>query len=159
MKTQFTEDLENNKLIATRTLNAPIEKVWKAWSTPELLCQWWAPQPYTCQIDHMDFKVGGYWMYVMIGPEGDQHRGRVDFINIEEHALIEGEDYFCDEKGNPAGGMEPMHMEVKFSSDGNTTTILSTTTFASAETMKEMAKMGMVEGWELAMNQLEELVG
>ena len=158
MKTVFTEDLENNRLIAERTLNASVEKVWEAWKDPEILCQWWAPQPYICKISFMDFKEGGYWMYNMIGPEGDEHRGRMDFHKITEFNLIEADDYFCDEEGQPIGEMEPMQFKAEFNSDGNSTTIKTITTFASAETMKQMAEMGMAEGWELAMNQLQDLL-
>lgn len=157
-KTSFTENLEDNQLIAVRTFNASVEKVWKAWSNPDILCQWWAPLPYTCKIDHMDFREGGYWIYNMIGPEGDVHRGRMDFIKMKEHQMFEAEDYFCDEHGEKAGDIPPMQLEVTFEGSGTTTTITSTTTFASPEAFKQMAEMGAAEGWELAMNQLEGLL-
>ncbi|WP_421764732.1 SRPBCC family protein [Ekhidna sp.] len=157
-KTTFTEDLENNRLIAVRTFDVAVEKVWKAWSDPAILCQWWAPQPYTCQIDEMDFKEGGYWIYNMVGPEGDVHRGRMDYLKIEPHERLEAEDYFVDEDGNASTGIPPMQMSVKFDSNGSSTTVTSITTFASAEAFKQMAEMGMAEGWELACNQLEALL-
>ncbi|MEP0987541.1 SRPBCC domain-containing protein [Ekhidna sp.] len=157
-KTTFTEDLENNRLIAVRTFDVPVEKVWKAWSDPAILCQWWAPQPYTCQIDEMDFKEGGYWIYNMVGPEGDLHRGRMDYLKIELHKQLEAEDYFVDEDGNASTGIPPMQMSVKFDSNASSTTVTSITTFASAEAFKQMAEMGMAEGWELACNQLEALL-
>lgn len=157
-KTTFTEDLENNQLIAVHTFNAPVEKVWKAWSDADILCQWWAPMPYTCRIDAMDFKEGGHWIYNMIGPEGDVHRGRMDFLRIEEFAELEAEDYFCDENGEKAGDIPPMHLQVTFDSDGTSTTVTSTTTFASPEAFRQMAEMGAAEGWELACNQLEEVL-
>lgn len=157
-KTTFTEDLENNQLIAVRKFDAPVEKVWKAWSDPDILCQWWAPQPYVCKIDKMDFKEGGYWIYSMTGPEGDVHRGRMDYLKIEPHKQLEAEDYFVDQDGNASTGIPPMQMSVKFDSDGSSTTVTTITTFASAEAFKQMAEMGMAEGWELACNQLEALL-
>ncbi|MEM7297492.1 MAG: SRPBCC domain-containing protein, partial [Bacteroidota bacterium] len=90
-KTTFTENLEDNQLIATRQFNAPVEKVWKAWSNKEFLCQWWAPAPYVCEILSMDFKEGGYWMYTMTGPEGDVYRGRMDYLVMKELEVIEAE--------------------------------------------------------------------
>ncbi len=157
-KTTFTEDLENNRLIAVRKFNAPVEKIWRAWSDAEILCQWWAPQPYTCTIDFMNFKEGGYWIYNMIGPEGDVYRGRMDYLKIEEFVRIEAEDYFCDEKGEKSGDIPPMQLTATFESDGRITTVTSTTTFASPEAFKQMAEMGAAEGWDLAFNQLEELL-
>ncbi len=157
-KTTFTEDLENNQLIAVRRFNASVEKVWKAWSDPDILCHWWAPQPYTCKIDFMEFKVGGHWIYNMIGPEGDIHRGRMDFLEMQEFKSITAEDYFCNEKGEKAGEIPPMQLTVTFEEEGSSTIVTSITTFASAEALKQMAEMGAVEGWELAMNQLEGLL-
>ena len=157
-KTTFTEDLENNRLIAVRKFNAPVEKVWKAWSEAHLLCQWWAPLPYICKIDAMDFKEGGYWIYNMIGPEGDVHRGRMDYLKIEEHNRLEAEDYFVDEDGNAVAEMPPMKLMVTFDEEGGTTTVTSTTTFASADAFKQMAEMGMTEGWELACNLLDDVL-
>ena len=158
MKTTFTEDLENNRLIAKRSFAASVDKIWKAYSDPAILCQWWAPAPYTCKTESMAFKAGGHWQYVMVGPEGDEHRGRIDYIRITPNEVIEGEDYFCDEQGNPNPNFAPMHMLMTFLSEGATTTIESVTTFADAESMKQMTEMGMTEGWDLAMNQLEALL-
>ena len=157
-KTTFTEDLENNRLIAVRTFNAPVHKVWKAWSDAALLCQWWAPLPYVCKIDEMDFKEGGYWIYNMIGPEGDVHRGRMDYVKIDEFRSLEAEDYFIDEDGNAVAEFPPMKLAVTFKEEEGNTVVTSTTTFASAESFKQMAEMGAAEGWELACNQLDKLL-
>ena len=157
-KTTFTEDLENNRLIAVRTFEAPVEKVWKAWTRADLLCQWWAPAPYVCEIQKMDFKEGGFWMYTMTGPEGDVYRGRMDYLKIVEFERMEGEDFFCDEEGNKAGDIPPMLLTVTFESEGTSTVVTTTTTFASAEAFKQMAEMGAAEGWELSLNQQEELL-
>jgi len=159
MKTTFTEDLENNRLIAVRALNASVEKVWNAFKDPDMLCQFWAPAPYICKIDAMDFKEGGYWIYNMIGPEGDVHRGRMDYLKIIEFESIEAEDYFIDENDQKSPDIPPMQLTLTFTKDGDSTKVTSITTFASAEAMKEMAEMGAAEGWELAMNQLEGLIG
>ena len=158
MKTTFTEDLENNKVIAVRTLNAPVAKVWNAWSHADILCQWWAPLPYTCKIDYMDFKEGGYWIYNLIGPEGDVHRGRMDYLKIVNHQRIEAQEYFCDEDGVVIPDFPPMQQEIKFESVGQGTKVTATTTYASEEAMRQMAEMGAAEGWELAMNQLEGML-
>lgn len=157
-KTIITEDLENNRLIIERAFNAPIEKLWKAWSDPAIMCKWWAPEPYVCYIHEMDFRVGGYMRYDMTGPEGDVYKGRMDFLRIDEFTGYETEDFFCDENGEKAGDIPPMKLKVTFDVDGETTKVTTTTTFASAEAMKQMAEMGAAEGWKLSMNQLEELV-
>ncbi|MEP1095050.1 MAG: SRPBCC domain-containing protein [Cyclobacteriaceae bacterium] len=157
-ETKFTEKLESNQLIGVRTFNAPVAKVWKAWSDPEILCQWWAPSPYVCDIKAMDFREDGHWIYTMTGPEGDIHRGRMDFLKMEENKMFEAEEYFCDENGEKAGDIPPMHLSVIFEDNGENTIITSTTTFASPEAFKQMAEMGAAEGLDIAFSQLEELL-
>ena len=157
-KTIFTEDHENNRLVAVRRFEAPIEKVWNAWSDADLLSKWWAPAPYTCEIHTMEFYAGGFWMYTMNGPEGDAYTGRMDFLNIVKLEKIEAEEYFCDEKGEKAGDIPPMHLDVIFESDGVSTTVTATYTYASPEAFEQMVQMGAAEGWDLSCNQLEALL-
>ena len=157
-KTTFTEDLENNRLIAVRTFAAPVEKVWEAWRNADLLRQWWAPQPYTCKIDAMDFRVGGYWIYNLNGPEGDSYRGRMDYLEIVDHERIVGEEYFCDEKGEKTDDVPPMQLEVTFEAEEESTSVTATYTYVSPEAFQQMVQMGAAEGWDLSCNQLEELL-
>ena len=157
-KTTFTEDLENNRLIAVRTFAVPVEKVWKAWSEADLLSQWWAPLPYTCTIDVMDFREGGYWIYNLNGTAGDSYRGRMDYLKIVTFERLEAEEYFCDEQGNKEGDVPPMKLEVVFEASENSTSVTATYTYASPEAFQQMVQMGAAEGWELSCNQLEELL-
>ena len=46
MKTTFTKDVANNKMFITREFAGTVEDVWKAWTDPKLLDQWWAPKPW-----------------------------------------------------------------------------------------------------------------
>ncbi|MFD2144274.1 SRPBCC domain-containing protein [Mucilaginibacter antarcticus] len=67
--TEITEDLANKKLNVTRTFNAPIDQVWKAWTDDTLLDKWWAPRPWKAETKSMNFTEGGTWLYSMVGPE------------------------------------------------------------------------------------------
>ena len=49
----------NKKIKVTREFDAPLDKVWKAWTEQELLDQWWAPLPWTSKTIKMDFRNGG----------------------------------------------------------------------------------------------------
>lgn len=55
------ENTENRELKMTRTVKAPIELVWKTWTEPEYLVQWWGPNDHTTTIHKMDFREGGEW--------------------------------------------------------------------------------------------------
>jgi uncharacterized protein YndB with AHSA1/START domain len=49
----------DRELVLTRLINAPCEKVYRAWTEPELLKQWFAPKPYTTPIVEIDVRPGG----------------------------------------------------------------------------------------------------
>ncbi len=54
--------MENRReLKMTRTVKAPIDLVWKAWTEPELIAQWWGPYNHTISIHKMGFREGGEW--------------------------------------------------------------------------------------------------
>jgi uncharacterized protein YndB with AHSA1/START domain len=55
----------------SRTLNAPIELVWEAWTNPEHIAKWWGPDGFTNTITTMDMVPGGEWNLVMHGPDGN----------------------------------------------------------------------------------------
>jgi len=61
---------DSKTLTITRTLNAPRALVWKMFSDPYHLAQWWGPEGYTNRVERLDFRTGGSWLHVMIGPDG-----------------------------------------------------------------------------------------
>src|SRR5689334_8689979 len=60
----------DRELIITRQLNAPVELVWKVWTDPDHIKNWWGPNDFTNTISKMDIKAGGEWDLVMHGPDG-----------------------------------------------------------------------------------------
>lgn len=69
----FTVNKENNTIHIRREFDAGPELVWQAWTTAELLDQWWGPEPWKAETRTMDFREGGTWLYAMVGPEGERH--------------------------------------------------------------------------------------
>ena len=95
----FVVDKENNKVKVTREFAAPLSKVWTAWTQKELLDQWWAPKPWKTRTKTMEFKAGGFWLYAMVGPEGEEHWCRADYESISPMKSFKGLDAFCDANG------------------------------------------------------------
>ena len=60
-------------LVITRTLRAPRALVWKMFSDPFHLAQWWGPKSFFNRIEQLDFRTGGSWLHVMIGPDGKEY--------------------------------------------------------------------------------------
>ncbi|MFB8368034.1 SRPBCC family protein [Pseudarthrobacter sp. NPDC055928] len=63
MDVTFPSDEE---ILITRTLNAPRDLVYRAWTTPELVRKWWPGRRGEMTLMEMDFRVGGAWRYVMV---------------------------------------------------------------------------------------------
>ncbi len=65
------------ELRMTRELDAPRERVWKAWTDPKLLAQWWGPNGVTMPIVEFDARVGGkIYMVMLAGPQLGTMKGQ-----------------------------------------------------------------------------------
>lgn len=72
----------DREIVIARVLDAPRERVWKAWTQPEHVAQWWGPDGFTTTIGTMDFRVGGVWKLVMHGPDGTDYPNSSVFREI-----------------------------------------------------------------------------
>lgn len=158
MKTIFTKHEDKKQLHIEREFNAPVNIVWRAWTEPELLDQWWAPKPWKSETHHMEFKVGGYRLYSMNGPEGEKHFGRTNYTAINKPEKFEGEDVFCDDEGNVNEELPGTILEVSFKEIGEKTIVTVIDTFSSLEAMEELIKMGVQEGFAMAHDNLDKLL-
>ena len=70
----MTSQQIKQNLVFTRVFDAPIEQVWKAWTDPELIKQWWGPNGFTSPLARIDFREGGTSLVCMSSPQfGDQY--------------------------------------------------------------------------------------
>jgi len=99
------------ELIITRIFDAPRELVWKAWTDPERLMQWWGPKGFTAPVCQIDLRVGGKYLNCMRSPEGRDYWGTGVYREIIPLERIVCTDSFADEHGDvvPAThyGMRP----------------------------------------------------
>jgi uncharacterized protein YndB with AHSA1/START domain len=61
----------DTQILITREFDAPKELIWKAWTTPELLKQWWHANRGEVTVAEIDLQVGGTWRSVMVTTEGE----------------------------------------------------------------------------------------
>lgn len=78
----------DRELRMTRLLNAPIELVWKVWTDPDHIKNWWGPNGFKNTISKMDLKKGGEWKLTMHGPDGTDYRNESTFIEVIKHKKI-----------------------------------------------------------------------
>jgi uncharacterized protein YndB with AHSA1/START domain len=155
----FSEDLENKRLTVVRPFDAPLEQVWEAWTTSEILDHWWAPNPYRAQTKTMDFREGGRWLYDMVGPEGERSLCRVDYKTIDPHRSITSTVMFCDEEGNENTDFPRMYWKKEFNRTGGGTTVTIEITFDKKADMESILGMGFREGFTAGLENLDQYLG
>ena len=155
----FEPDLAAKKIHMVREFNAPVEKVWKAFTDPDLLVKWTAPKPWTAEFKTWDFTVGGISLYAMVGTEGQKHWVYAKFTAIENGSAISQIGMFCDGEGNPVADAPKSYRETTFSSiDGNRTQVETVITFEDESTIKWFVEGGFKEGTEATFAVLDELL-
>ena len=94
---------DNSPLVEVkRTLRAPVERVWQAWSDAKLVQQWWGPREFTCPDARTDFRVGGKYLFGMKNLRGgDIVWGAGTYQEIIPNQKIVYTDQFADPSGNP----------------------------------------------------------
>ena len=80
MTERTTNLLENLEI--TRIFDAPRALVWKAWTTPEIVMQWWGPKDFTSPVCKIDFRVTGQYLYCMRAPDGQAYWSGGEYIDI-----------------------------------------------------------------------------
>lgn len=64
------------------TFQAPLELIWKAWTEPAHIMNWWGPAGFTTTIHTMDLQPGGEWKLTLHGPDGKNYANRSIFKEI-----------------------------------------------------------------------------
>lgn len=152
----FQVDKTNNTVHVTREFAADKSSVWQAWTTPELLDQWWAPKPYKTNTHSMDFRPGGKWEYVMNGPEGEAHKCCALYHEIDSENRFVGDDAFCLDNWEINTEFPQTHWQVDFKAQGDKTVVNILLTYASLENLEMIISMGFKEGFSMALNNLDQ---
>jgi uncharacterized protein YndB with AHSA1/START domain len=153
---------EMERMVVTRVFDAPRELVWKAWTDPKYVMQWWGPKGFTAPICKIDFRVGGKFLFCMRTPDGQEGWNGGEYHEIVPYEKIVSSMYFADSKGNriePEGteheAIEGVHDVVLFEDIGNGQTKL---TFIGNETMQNAIASGQFEGWKETLDKIAAVV-
>lgn len=154
----FSIDKENRTIHIKREFDASHELVWQAWTTAELLDQWWGSQPWRAETKTMDFREGGFWLYAMVSPEGEKHYSKANFISIVKEKSFASKGGFSDENGtiNPAF---PQNLwENNFIPRENKVQVDILLTYDMLADLEKEVEMGFKEGMTIDFQQLDELL-
>jgi len=154
----FTVDKDNKQINVERSFNASKDLVWEAWTTPEILDQWWAPKPYRAVTKSMNFKEGGQWHYCMAGPQGEQHWCLFDFERIVPLTSFSGLDAFCDENAVISDTKPRVQWHNEFIDKGDTALVQINIQFDQLEDLEAIISMGFKEGFTAGLENLDQYI-
>ena len=146
----------DRELVLTRLINAPREKVYRAWTEPELLKQWFAPKPYTTPIVEIDVRPGGSAYFVMRGPDGKDLPNRGVYLEVVPNAKLVSTDAYV--KAWEPSEKPFMTLILTFEDEGGKTRYTARVRHWTVADREAHEKMGFHEGWGLCTDQLEALV-
>jgi uncharacterized protein YndB with AHSA1/START domain len=81
-ESQVSTPADQPEISGSRLFDAPRERIFDAFSSPEILARWWGPTGFTLTTREMSFAPGGVWRFVMHGPDGRDYPNKIVFLEI-----------------------------------------------------------------------------
>jgi uncharacterized protein YndB with AHSA1/START domain len=152
--------------VISRTFDAPRDLVWKAFTEPKRMAQWWGPKGFKVIALKTDLRPGGVCHYGLEAPNGSPMWGRFVYREIVEPERIVLINSFSDEKGgltrHPGNMSWPLEMFSTFTFEeekgGKTKFTVRwsphNATEAERKTFEE-GRTSMTQGWSGTLEQFE----
>ncbi len=154
MSEQSTQP-NDRELVLTRLIDAPREKLFRAWTDPKLMEQWFCPKPWYVSDVVTDVRPGGASFMYINGPNGERFPNRGVCLDVAPNERIVFTDAYTD-AWTPAE--KPFFTAiVTFEDEGGKTRYTARALHWTAADREAHEKMGFHEGWGKAADQLAEL--
>lgn len=76
------------EFLTSRWIDAPRERVYRAFSDPARLARWWGPNGFSSTFHEFDLRPGGTWRFTMHGPDGTDYPNESVFVEVIPHERI-----------------------------------------------------------------------
>jgi len=144
------------ELSISRVIDAPRQKIFRAWTEPALLVQWWGPHGMTTPECEMDLWVGGQFRTLMRAPDGSEYLTLGVFLEIVAPRRLVFTDAFV--PGWIPSGKAFMTAEVLLEEESGKTRYTARALHWTEEDRQAHEAMGFHEGWGQSLDRLETLV-
>ena len=159
MQTTVDKDPTALTMTVTTELDATVERTWQLWADPRQLERWWGPPTYPATVVEHDLAPGARVRYFMTSPEGEKFYGMWDIVAVEPTQRIELVDSFADDSGAKNEALPSTRMTVTLAEKAGGGTVMTMhSQFASAEAMEQLLTMGMEEGLQEALGQIDGIL-
>jgi uncharacterized protein YndB with AHSA1/START domain len=147
---------DERTLELTRLIAAPPATLYRAWTDPEILKQWFAPLPYTTPRAEMDVRVGGANFIVMRGPDGTDIPNRGVYLEVEPDRRLVFTDAYV--RAWEPSAKPFMTVVLTFGEEAGGTRYTARVHHWTAADRKTHEDMGFYPGWGQCADQLTSLV-
>jgi uncharacterized protein YndB with AHSA1/START domain len=140
------------RLKIVRTFKAPRTLVWRAWTDPKHVAQWWGPRGFTTTVNELDPRPGGAINFDMHG-FGDTYPMTGKFLEVVEPERLTFISYALNAAREP---MLEVRSELTLAEEGGKTTLTLELFVIKVTPEGEFALEGMEEGWNQTLDRLQE---
>jgi len=139
-------------LVLEREIDVPVELVWKAWTTPEHLREWFVPKPWTITECELDVRPGGICRTVMRSPEGQEFPNVGCYLEVTPNErLIFTDTLLAGYRPSP----KPFFTAVlELARQGAGTRYKAIAIHGNPESRKTHEDMGFHHGWNTVVDQM-----
>jgi len=147
---------EARDLVLSRLLDAPRDKLFRCWTEPALMTQWFTPPPWKTVHAEIDLRAGGSNLVVMQGPDGQQMPNRGIYLEVIPGEKLVFTDAFVNAWEPSGNAFMVAILTFEDAGDGKTR-YTARVKHWTTEAREAHEKMGFHEGWGIATTQLEAL--
>ncbi len=150
---------EESGLTIARFINAPPAVVWKAWSTPEHLEEWWIPAPIECKVIKLDLRPGGGFETRMREGGVGAFQPHVEgcFLEIVPEARLVFTTVLT-EGWQPAEPWLALTAIISLEAEGTGTRYSARVLHKNAADSRKHEDMGFHDGWGATLDQLAAFI-
>ncbi|HZS59894.1 MAG TPA: SRPBCC domain-containing protein [Gemmatimonadaceae bacterium] len=137
-----TDHPSDREVVFSRVLDATRDVVWRMWTEPRHLHEWWGPAGFTTTTSEFNFVPGGVWRHVMHGPDGTDYPTRIIFREIDPPSRL-----VYDNTWDLPGAPLDFHVVLTLDAIGSATALSLHMTFPSAEALQvAVERYGVLTG-------------
>jgi len=154
-KTSAAASALEREVVITRIFNAPRDMVFKAWTDPKQMEQWWGPHCFTNPVCELDVRPGGAWRIVMRAPDGVEYEcGGIYSEVVKPERLVFTNNAYDHEGKSLLEGVT----SVTFAAQGDKTKLTLETRMVGKVSYAAQMLAGMEAGWNQSLDRLADLV-
>lgn len=144
------------ELVLERILEAPRQKIWRCWTEPDLMKQWFAPAPWSIASVEVDVRPGGSSLVVMRSPEGQEFPNRGVYLEVVANEKLVFTDAFVSAWEPSAKPFFTGILTFEDAGPGRTRYVARALHWSVSD-CETHARLGFQEGWNTCASQIEAL--